>query len=125
MWKQMPAKMKGKGKNKFNAQKCYFGGEEFDSKKEMERYIELLGMEQRGEISNLSRQAEYEVIPRQTKSDGSIERATFYIADYVYQKDGKIVVEDVKGYKHSQAYNVFVMKRKLMLLRYGIEVQEV
>lgn len=118
-------KMSDKKKSKYQAKKMIFRGETFDSKKEMERYIELLAMEQRGEIKNLARQVRYEVIPRQVKSDGKVERAVFYIADMTYQANGETVVEDVKGYKHSQAYNVFSIKRKLMLLRYGIEIKEV
>lgn len=41
--------------------------------------------------------------------------------------DGKTVVEDVKGYRDpsSAAYAKFVIKRKLMLERYGIQIQEV
>jgi len=35
------------------------------------------------------------------------------------------VVEDVKGLKKGAAYQVFVIKRKLMLDRYGIEIKEV
>ena len=118
-------KMSQKTKNKYNARKVEFRGEVFDSKKELDRYIELLAMEQRGEIKNLKRQVEFELIPRQKKSDGHIERGCWYIADYVYEKDGKDVVEDVKGFRHSQAYNVFTIKRKLMLQKYGIEIQEV
>ena len=41
------------------------------------------------------------------------------------KKNGKLVVEDVKGYKKGPAYNVFSIKRKLMLQVYGIRVQEV
>ena len=54
-----------------------------------------------------------------------LERETAYIADLVYRKDGALIVEDVKGYKRSTAYDVFVMKRKLMLKEYGIRVKEV
>ena len=41
--------------------------------------------------------------------------------------DGETVVEDVKGYRDpsSAAYAKFVIKRKLMLERYGIRVKEV
>ena len=119
-------KMSDKKKSKYLAKKMIFHGETFDSKKEMERYIELLAMEQRGEIKNLERQAEYELIPRQKTPSGKTEPACFYRADFTYSlPDGRIVVEDVKGYKHSQAYHVFSIKRKLMLLLYKIEVIEV
>lgn len=42
-------------------------------------------------------------------------------------QDGRLVVEDVKGYRDPQSagYAKFVIKRKLMLERYGIKVKEV
>ena len=54
-----------------------------------------------------------------------IERACFYVADFVYEQAGKTVVEDVKGYKKGATYSVFVIKRKLMLQKFGIRVKEV
>lgn len=39
----------------------------FDSRKEYERWGELRGMEERGEIRNLRRQVEFELIPKQTE----------------------------------------------------------
>ena len=54
-----------------------------------------------------------------------IEREAAYIADFVYfDREGNTVVEDVKGYRNGQAYAVFVLKRKLMLERYGIKIKE-
>ena len=43
----------------------------------------------------------------------------------VVRRDGKKVVEDVKGYKQSTAYAVFAIKRKLMLSVHGIKIREV
>lgn len=47
--------------------------------------------------------------------------------DFVYTQDGETVVEDVKGYRDpaSAGYAKYVIKRKLMLYRYGIRVREV
>lgn len=111
--------------NKFNAQKVTWYGETFDSKKEAERYLVLKDMERRGEIFALQRQKEFLLIPKQERPDGSTEHPVKYKADFVYTKDNKVVVEDVKGYKKGPAYNVFVIKRKLMLQKYGIAVKEV
>jgi len=113
--------------NKFNARKIVDGSLTFDSKKEHSRWLELSLLERAGEISNLQRQVKFELIPKQTKSDGSCERPTSYVADFVYfdKKTGKKVVEDVKGMKIGPVYNVFVIKRKLMLFKYGIEVKEI
>ena len=52
-----------------------------------------------------------------------IEREVSYIADFKYIQDGKMIVEDVKGYKRGAAYQLFTIKRKLMLLK-GIKVKE-
>lgn len=75
------------------------------------------------------------------KPGAIIEKGVTYIADFVYEvpyrkysdNDGeliftdgwKTVVEDTKGYKRGAAYDLFVIKRKLMLYVHGISVKEV
>ena len=124
-------------KNKYNAKKVSVDGIEFDSKKEARRYQELLLLQKAGEIYMLERQKVYELLPAQREPDtvgkrGGVikgkllERAVEYVADFVYtDKNGKTVVEDVKGFREGGAYAVFVLKRKLMLYRYGIKIIEV
>lgn len=102
-------------KNKFNANM----DNKRRSKKERERAWELKMLERAGKIQSLSEQVVFELLPRQ---DG--EKAVTYIADFTYWKDGRFVVEDVKGYRKGTAYQLFVIKRKLMLYRYGIKVKE-
>ena len=123
--------------NKYNAKKVSVDGIEFDSKKEARRYQELLLLQKAGEIYMLERQKVYELLPAQREPDtvgkrGGVikgkllERAVEYVADFVYtDKNGKTVVEDVKGFREGGAYAVFVLKRKLMLYRYGIKISEV
>ena len=111
--------------NKYNAHKVTVLGHEFDSKKEADRFLVLCGKLNRGEISDLRGQVEYELIPAQKKENGKTERSVKYIADFVYKQDGKTIVEDVKGYRKGAAYAIFAIKRKLMLWKYGIEVKEV
>ena len=53
------------------------------------------------------------------------ERSGEYRADFCYWQDGKLVVEDAKGYKGGEAYKLFVWKRKTMLWLYGIKIREV
>ena len=118
------------GRNKYKAQKVTVtlpSGEEhvFDSSKEAKVYNDLLIRLKAGEISDLRLQVPYELIPRQLKSNGKVERKCEYIADFVYVEDGKIHVIDVKGYKRSTAYAVFAIKRKLMLWIHGIEIEEI
>ena len=102
--------------SKYHAVKTSFNGIVFDSKKEAHRYYELSILQAAGEISNLQRQVTYELIPKQ---DG--ERACTYKADFVYQENGKTVVEDVKGVR-TDAYTI---KRKLMLWVHGIKIREI
>lgn len=112
-------------KNKYNATKYICGEERFDSKKEYTRWLQLLKMYEAGEIFMLERQVEFELIPRYVIDKKVVERAVKYKADFVYHQNGRTVVEDVKGYKKGAAYNIFVIKRKLMLYRYGIQVKEI
>ena len=100
----------------------------FDSVKECRRFAELMLLLKAGEISELECQKEYVLIPATKRPDGKLERACTYVADFVYiDEDGQLVVEDVKGYRDpaSAAYAKFVIKRKLMLQRYGICIKEV
>lgn len=102
--------------SKYNNVKVKLDGEWFDSHKEGLRYRELQLMERAGEITELERQVEYELIPKQKG-----ERAVKYIADFRYKnKEGQTIVEDVKGYKTE----VYKIKRKLMLYVHGIKIME-
>ena len=104
--------------NKYRNRKTEIDGIVFDSKREAQRYAELQILQRAGKIRDLSMQVEFELIPKQ---DG--ERACKYKADFVYHMadTGKIVVEDVKG-KRTREY---IIKRKLMLWRHGIQIVEV
>lgn len=97
--------------NKYHNQKITVDGKTFDSKKEAERYQVLKMLENANIISNLSRQVPFELIPKQKN-----ERAVKYIADFMYVETatGKIIVEDVKGYRT----DVYKIKRKLFKWRY-------
>lgn len=111
----------------------------FASIKEFNRYTELEEKEKHGEISDLQLQVPFVLIPAQyetvteytpkTHKEKTVkkllERKLVYVADFVYSRNGEIVVEDVKGYKNSTAYAVYVIKRKLMLYVHGIRIQEI
>ena len=123
-------------KSKYNAKRFMADGEMWDSKREYRRYLFLIHLVDTGQIKNLCRQVEYELIPIQREPDiitktgkhkpgRVIERKCSYIADFQYEQDGETVVEDVKGYRGGGAYAVFSIKRKLMLEKYGIKVLEV
>ena len=109
-----------KGYSKYKNERVIASYGEFDSYKEHRRYLVLLSLERTGRISDLKRQVPYTLIPSQHGQKRS-ERPVKYVADFVYTKDGKTVVEDVKGYRTAE----YVIKRKLMLYIHGIEIVEV
>lgn len=103
-------------KNKFGARKMRSpDGQVFDSVKEFHRWGCLRLLERGGKISDLKRQVSFELIPKQ---EG--ERACSYVADFTYYQDGKLVVEDCKGFKT----DVYRLKKKLMLWVHGIRIKE-
>lgn len=116
-----------KSKNKYGAKKVTVDGIQFDSRKEANRYCELKLLERCGAITNLELQKEFMLIPAQRVDGKVVERAVKYKADFVYKENGKTVVEDVKGYRDpsSAGYAKFVIKRKLLLYKYGIRIKEV
>lgn len=135
-------------KNKVHAEKTEDG---YASKKEARRASELRLMEQAGQIKNLQEQKRFVLVPAIYETESGrlvkdwaekpkkelerqygklkiLERSLVYVSDFVYETEsGETVVEDVKGYKKSNAavYRIFVAKRKLMLHVYGIRVVEV
>lgn len=128
--------------NKYNSSKCECcQGHIHDSKKEAQRCNELTFLEMAGEITNLRQQVKYVLIPTQHEFVGElisrgknkgqpkpgkvIEKELSYYADFVYIENGAEIVEDVKGYKGGQAYELFKIKRKLMLYFHGIRIREI
>lgn len=132
--------------NKLGAVKSTYKGKTFDSQREANRFAELEMLQRAGKISELRCQVTYELIPsvfeevptgelyKRGPKKGQpkmkpvcIERGVDYVADFVYYENGKLIVEDAKGFRdpESAVYKVFVIKRKLMLYKYGIRVKEV
>lgn len=126
---------------KYGNRKVVVDGIEFDSAKEARRYSELKLLQRAGQIEQLELQKEFELIPAQYETferygkngqrlkDGErcVERSCIYKADFAYMKDGQLVVEDTKGYRDpaSAGYAKFVIKRKLMLWKFGVRVVEI
>lgn len=89
-------------------------GLRFHSKREADRYSELLLLQSAGEISELDRQVSFDLTANGMK-------VCRYVADFVYRdKQGERVVEDAKGY----ATTTYRLKRALMLACHGITVRE-
>ena len=112
-------------------------GTVFDSEKEYKRWCELRLLEKAGEIQNLQRQVPFVLIPTQneevvrfSKKTGkqlkskmkTAEQACVYYADFTYLENGKLVVEDVKS--EATRTDLYKIKRKLLLERYGIKIKE-
>lgn len=124
-------------RSKYGAKKTWVNGIQFDSAKEAARYKELLLLQRAGKIFGLALQQRYEIVPEHREPDTigprggkkkgkMIEPARYYVADFVYvTPEGELVVEDVKGYRDGQAYNLFKLKKALMFDRYGIRVKEI
>lgn len=119
---------------KYKNKKVCVNGIQFDSKKEMMRFLVLKEMEEQGQISNLQTQVKYVLIPAQREPDKVgvrggkikgklIERECAYIADFVYldKKTGETVVEDTKGFRTTD----YKIKRKLMLHVHSIRIREI
>lgn len=121
--------------SKYHSKKVAWGEMKFDSRKEYQRYCELLLLEKAGKISGLQTQvkfpllpAHYDHVPRYGKTGKRlkdkmqlIEREVSYIADFVYKMNGETVVEDAKGF-HTKEY---IIKRKMMLYFHGIRIREI
>lgn len=120
---------------KYHNRKITVDGKTFDSRKEYRRYNELILLERAGKISNLETQKEFVLIPAQYEfyprygkrgdriQDGQrcLERPCVYKADFVYEENGKTIVEDTKGFKTKD----YIIKRKLMLFIHGIKIKEI
>jgi len=106
---------------KYRNEKVEWNGEVFDSRKEYNRYRQLLLLLKAGHIGQLRRQVKYLLIEA-----NETEKKCEYWADfeYVLCDTGAKVVEDVKS-EATRKLPVFVMKRKLMKSVYNIQIKEV
>ena len=127
----------------------------FDSAKEARRYDELIALERAGQIRDLRLQVDFTLQEAYTDSNGSRVRAIRYRADFTYSRpkenpcehcpsgayrgcDGcgytrppkewkgipwELLVEDVKSLPTRT--KEYLIKRKLMKERYGIDIVEI
>lgn len=103
-------------KHKYGATKSEVNGIVFDSKKEANRYKELLLLLKAGQIGILQLQVPYEL-----NEGGS--HSLKYIADFVYvdAMTGQTIVEDAKGYRTKE----YLKKKRLMKKVHNIKIKEV
>lgn len=83
--------MTGARRNKYGAKKVTTAAGTFDSQAEHKRWVELSLLERAGVISGLIRQPVF-------KLNVNGMHVARYTPDFQYIENGKIVVEDVKGY---------------------------
>lgn len=93
--------------NKYRNIKTVVDGITFDSRKEADRYKQLLLLQRAGVIDHLQLQVPYTLVPKSKNG-----REVKYIADFVYWdlKNKREVIEDVKGVKT----DVYKLKKRLM-----------
>ena len=99
--------------NKYKNKKTIIDGIEFDSKAEAKRFCELRLLEKARKIKDLTLQPCF-ILQSSFKKNGKTYRKIEYIADFQYEENGKVIVEDVKGMKTKE----FQIKRKLFEYKY-------
>lgn len=82
-------------------------------------------MQQEGEIHSLECQVKF-VLAESVKFANESRRkpAIKYVADFVYQEKGQLVVEDVKS-KMTRSLPVYRLKKHLMKSVHGLEIREI
>lgn len=115
-YKEHMAKNMEKRTSKMRNQKGEMDGIKFDSKKEMKRYNQLKIFQRAGEIKNLRTQKAY-LLQENYRKNGKTIRKIEYKADFVYEKDGKIIIEDVKASEKFQC-PIYKIKKKLFEYKY-------
>ena len=119
--------------NKYKNEKVEFDGIKFDSKRERDRYMVLKDAERRGVISELKCQPKFTLIPAQYHEEAKqlktkvkmVKKCDFlaitYTGDFQYVKDGKVVVEDVKGMVTPE----YKLKEKMMAYFHHIIIRRI
>lgn len=119
--------------NKYKNEKVEYDGIKFDSKRERDRYMVLKDAERRGVISELKCQPKFTLIPAQYHEEAKqlktkvkmVKKCDFlaitYTGDFQYVKDGKVVVEDVKGMVTPE----YKLKEKMMAYFHHIIIRRI
>lgn len=106
-------------RSKYGAVKTEADGVVFASKREADRYRELMSQRQRCVITHLELQPQFPLTV--LTPDGTAIVIGRYIADFRYQRDGRDVIEDAKGMKT----DMYRWKKRHVEAQYGIEIEEV
>lgn len=109
--------MEIKKKNKYGSRKILIDGILYDSKLEADRHQQLKILERAGIIKDLKYHVSLPIIEK-SEFGGQI----CYEADFVYIKDGKKVIEDVKS--EPTKTRLYRLKKRLIAEKYGIVITE-
>lgn len=118
--------------NKYRNKWTEVDGKKFQSKKEADRYSQLILLQRSGIISDLRTQVSFDL--KAYKLEGANHlymgiakgiKICTYRLDFKYKEAGHWCYEDVKGMKSGPAYQLFKLKKKWMKAQYGIDVIEI
>lgn len=125
--KRKSAEPQQPARSKYGNVKAGRGDLHFDSKKEARRFDELAADLAAGAIKDLRLQVEFTLQAAYTTPAGERVRAIRYLADFTYYRntsDGwAYVIEDVKS-KPTRT-RVYLMKKKMMADRLGLDITEI
>lgn len=99
--------------NKYRNKKVIVDDYIFDSIQESKRYEELKLLLKANKIQNLELQPHF-LLQESFKKNGKTYRKIEYIADFKYEQEEQVIVEDVKGIQT----DVFKIKHKLFEKKY-------
>lgn len=99
--------------NKYRNKKVQIDNYILDSIAESKRYKELVILQRAKKIENLQLQPKF-LLQESFKKNGKTYRKIEYIADFMYEENGQVIVEDVKG----KETEVFRLKHKLFEKKY-------
>ena len=124
---QILQQMSAKPSKKFHNNPTTSHDIHFDSKKEANRYEELMTLLRMGKIRKLRLQPQYTLQESYMTPEGERVRAIRYVADFSYEKPvgdtWTTVVEDVKS--KATKTPQYKLKKKLMQERYNISITEI
>lgn len=107
--------------SKYRAKRVEFNGEVFDSKFELTYWLYLQELVKQGKITNLQRQVNYELLPRQTDENNKFKfHPVVYKSDFEYDDvQGVHHTVDSKGFRTAD----FRIKQKLFYYRTNREIE--
>lgn len=107
---------KAEKRRKYGNDPTYVDGKRFDSKHEAEVYLDLMYRYRSGELKCVIRQVRFDLADAEKLQ---------YVADFVtIDPDMRVNVLDAKS-KATRENKVYIIKKKLMREKYGIEIEEV